>query len=322
VKELKRVRTVALIIAFLVWYGARVSSNAFAQDATSCASPALGGPFSADSSGEVFVASRDAVARFAPGAHGNVAPAAILCGANTQLAEISALVVAGKYLYVATSHKILVFSIAASGNAQPESQYGLDAFKSEPPWNVHDLAVDTRGNILALIDDRLELITRSGNPNALHLLHQTVSAPTHGIAHVIFDSRGRLYYSDATSNVMLSGISLALPFRKILNTGGSDNFLALDADGRLYIGVNGGVILVVTGSTNSTLATAKLTAGSQLEQIEGVSTDADGRLYVPSCSHDSIASVLTFSRGAHGSATPIAVLSGPKTGLVCEFPGR
>lgn len=319
VKEFKGGRILTLAIAFLVWCGVSVSSNAFPQDATSCATPMSGGPFSVDSLGEVFVASQDAVVRFASGAHGNVAPAATLCGANTQLADIIALVVAGKHLYVATSHKVLVFSIAASGNAQPESQYGLDAFRSMPPWNVSDLTVDRRENMLALIDDRLELLTWSGNPNALHLMHQTISTPTQGIAHVIFDSRGRVYYSDSASNVMLSGV--ASPFRNILKTGGSDNFLALDADGRLYVGVNGAHILVLTGATSGTIATAMLTA-AQLEQIEGVSTDADGNLYVLNCSHSSIASVLTFARGAHGSATPTAVLSGPKTGLTCQFPGR
>lgn len=87
-KNGKRLRIVTLAIAFLVWFGAGIPSNTSLQAATSCATPALGGPFSVDASGEVFIASRDAVARFAPGAHGNVAPAAILCGANTQLPSV------------------------------------------------------------------------------------------------------------------------------------------------------------------------------------------------------------------------------------------
>ncbi len=189
----------------------------------------------------------------------------------------------------------------------PERTIGTDAAQ------LQDLAVDTTGGIFAIVNGRLLSIQPGGNPDARHDV--PVSTPTQSLTHAIFDARGRLYYSDSTENVMLSAPAASAPYHKILNTGGSDNYLALDGDGRLYVGVNGGVVLILSGQHTSTRT-------EYTEQIEGLSTDSSGKLYVSNCASDSTASVLVFAHGARADAAPIATLAGARTGLTCSFPGR
>ncbi len=202
----------------------------------------------------------------------------------------------------------------------PERTIGTDAAQ------LQDLAVDTTGGIFAIVNGRLLSIQPGGNPDARHDV--PVSTPTQSLTHAIFDARGRLYYSDSTENVMLSAPAASAPYHKILNTGGSDNYLALDGDGRLYVGVNGGVVLILSGATRGTPAISKLvgqhtsTRTEYTEQIEGLSTDSSGKLYVSNCASDSTASVLVFAHGARADAAPIATLAGARTGLTCSFPGR
>ena len=291
--------------------------------------PAIAGvPFAVDGAGDIFVATADGagIERFAPGAQGDVAPVAVLRGplAFSTGSGIRAIVVAGTKLFVGVEinddktavheGEVVVFPVTASGNVAPESFVGT--------WQLGGLAIDASGGIFPIdMEGRMVSLYLSGNPNAPHYSRSDVVTPS-PISNAIFDSQQRLYYADDASNVMLSAPQVAAPWRKILNTGGSGNYLALDGDGRLYVGVNGGRVLIVTGATRGAPVVSNLVGPPMLlEGLEGLSIDSSGKVYVLNCSHDGTASVLVFPPGARDDAAPIATLAGAKTGLSCSFPG-
>ena len=214
----------------------------------------------------------------------------------------------------AAKGEVVVFPVTASGNVAPESFVGT--------WQLGGLAIDASGGIFPIdMEGRMVSLYLSGNPNAPHYSRSDVVTPS-PISNAIFDSQQRLYYADDASNVMLSAPQVAAPWRKILNTGGSGNYLALDGDGRLYVGVNGGRVLIVTGATRGAPVVSNLVGPPMLlEGLEGLSIDSSGKVYVLNCSHDGTASVLVFPPGARDDAAPIATLAGAKTGLSCSFPG-
>jgi hypothetical protein len=314
-----RFRALSVPIVILASLGGGSTRGLAQTSPASCTAPIVGESFSVDGAGNVFVAGSNAVVRFAPDANGNVAAAATICGTNTGLVGVREVVVAGQRLYVATAREILVFPTTATGDVAPDQSYGIESFKTDPPWQLRDFAVDGHGNIVALIDDTLQLVTWSGNPDALHEMRDTLATPTHQLGHVIVDSRNDVYYSDAASNVMLSTASYS-PFKSVLNTHGMGNTLALDGNGRLYVGVNGQAVLVITGATSGTQTVGKLTDGTQLEQLQGLATDVAGRLYVLNCAHDGTAAVLVFPPQVTGDVKPVAIIAGPATGLACGAP--
>jgi hypothetical protein len=117
-------------------------------------------PLAADAAGDLYVGTwvcvnghdcASAILQFAPGSSGNVAPAAVLSGPNTELPESItgiALDPQGNPYAVGNSNSpifnVLKFAAGSSGDAAPVLNFGTAVANIEGAWNI---ATDSSGNL-------------------------------------------------------------------------------------------------------------------------------------------------------------------------------
>jgi hypothetical protein len=304
--------------------------------------------FAVDGSGSVFIADWNGatIERFAVGASGNAAPAASICGAHTGLKSIQTMTATGTKLYVAQDSSVAVFGVNSQGDQAPLQTIGghrLEAAGFHNPiggpleitigpeqaiYVLDDLDVGTQAT-RGIEAEAFEFPANGNGDIAPSRILNPRTPNNKYMESIVLDSRGRMYGIDSQRNVWVSRPNLAMPFRELLDKardhiGDGATALALDGRGRLFVGVIGGRVLIITGATGS--------GSPEIEQlllpvpasdlVEAIAIDNAGRMYVRTCGYHSVAAVQIFSRAARGAATPAAVLAGAKTHIACEFPSR
>jgi hypothetical protein len=321
---------------------------------TSVASPCQqntspwGMAFAVAADGTIYLASVDGptptVWRFEPGAHGDAAPAAAICGPSTGIKTIKAMTAARNELYIVGDGSIQVFASGASGGAAPTRFIGNAKSDDNNTRMMNSvggpfqIVVGIDGTTYVLDDkschcqgDRYdnELFTFAPSANgdvapssAAVLRNPDPNAGDSAIAaSIAFDAQSRLYFLDEDGNVIVSRPAAALPYTHVARfdqAATAPGHLALDRDGNLYVAV-GSIVHVVSGITRGAPVDAPL-AGSntRISHAENIATDADGNIYVQNCSRN-IESILVFRPRSVGNAAPLYELGGPHTHMSCNL---
>jgi hypothetical protein len=340
--------------AFVAALAMGVAGSPALADSPAGSGCAVGGDFGGDeqvfavsSAGSVFVANRSgsAIARLAPGAHGDMQPADMLCGPDTHLTSIRAMTADGSRLYVAQSANVLVFDLDARGDEAPRqviggAQLAASTYQNQAGGPVQIvLGPNDSMYVLNLVGadvppfshaNTLFKFSREASGDVAPMSSTLETPNKTPLNSIVLDSHGRVYAIDWSQAVWISNPDLGMPFRQLLAgqanslVGKDATSLALDAQGRLYVGGLFLKILIVTGATGAAKPHVDelLLPGPQADIVEGLATDDAGRIYVQTCGYPNVAAIRIYAGTARGKAAPIAILSGPTTKVSCEFPSR
>jgi hypothetical protein len=323
-------RTYALIALFLVLAGCQISPR---RSLTSSGGGGGGG-----TGGQLYVSTPSSILRFnnAESATGNVAPAGIVNGANTQLSAPQHLFLDGPNdrLYVANQggSSILVFDNASTlnGNITPARVISGNATLLVAPV---DVVLDSTNNLLYVADGTSILVfsgasTVSGNTPPVRNINMGISP-----GGLLLDAtNNQLYVSDPADNAVdrldgassqdavgIVGGAIAGPDTRLSQPRG----LALDASGRLIVSNSAspaGITVypnaaVATGDVVPTVnisgSTTRLQSPGQIALNRNVS---NGELFV---ADPLAASILIFTNVSTtgGNIAPARTINGANTGL-------
>lgn len=325
------------------------SSTAQAQPTSgppmSCAQSvtAKGSIFAVAADGTVYLAPDQPpvpiVWRFDPKAHGDAVPNASICGPNTQIESIRGLSAAGGRLYLVGEADIEVFAQDASGDTAPARRIGganddnntlllnsvggpvqilvgidgtIYVLDNRSP---HSQGINYALNVYAFAPGASGDVAPTRNFNPIG----DASDASNGVMSIALDAKSRLYYVDSNGDVMMSRADLASPYTRVMAIKQPiylGSALALDRDGKLYIGERS-VIHVVSGATRGAPIDTPLAGPkTRISSVRAIATDAAGAIYVVNCSPDG-ASVLVFMARSTGDVAPMYELGGPHTHLSC-----
>ncbi|MDP9072743.1 MAG: hypothetical protein M3N98_00985, partial [Actinomycetota bacterium] len=217
---------------------------------------------------------------YAPGAHGDVAPFAILAGRNAGLTNPQGLVVRDGLLYVASGPfgpgapgvpSVTVFTLPLVPEAgAPIAVIAGPATGLDSPFG---LALDASGNIYA------------ANLNNTVTVYAPPPPSSHGTPHDVPPILTIAAGLNGPEGVAISG--------NVLYVATDDNTIARFS--------------LPTGAPGAVIAGPD----TRLHQPLGIDVDSSGRIFVVNTGDE----VLTFAPDAAGNVAPIAVLAGPATGF-------
>jgi sugar lactone lactonase YvrE len=260
-----------------------------------------------DSSGRIYVTNgaTNTVTIYAASADGNVAPLAVIGGANTQLADPSGIALDG-------SGKIYVLNGNGEGRITEYPPIGASTgiLDGTPSVTIggNNTLLDQPDGIAVNVAGDIYTVNRIGGP--------IVSGESYDRGSVTVYATGS--NGNVAPAVTIDGAATGLSF---------PDAIALDAEGNIYV-VNAET--ANTGSTLSTIpsitvyqagsdgnATPKaIIAGSKTGLIapEGIAIDASGYLYVADFG-GSLSTIGIFLAGSNGNVAPGTTIAGANTGL-------
>ena len=151
-----------------------------------------------------------------------------------------------------------------------------------------------------------------------------LSAPT----PVSLDGSGRIYVGNYSDSILVFAAGASGNVSPVAIIAGSNTELynpagiAVDPSGNIYVAnAFGGSITVYASGANGNVSPVAMIAGSKtsLCSPRGIALDGLGNIYVDDLcvngQNPDSAGVLVFPRGANGNASPVATITGDKTGL-------
>lgn len=249
-----------------------------------------------DSSGRIYVVSGEisTVTVYAHGSNADAPPIAAIGGSNTGMtAPYGIALDTSQNLYVLnqdsnTASSITMYPAGRWGNVRPSatikgSKTGLNLDKSA----ALGIAVDSSGNIY---------VTNCG-PFARD---QYVTVYMHGANGNVAPQK----------TIVGSNTKLSCP-----------TAIAFDSRGAVFVTNGNNTITVYRPASNGNVAPIGTIGGlrTRLDAPSSIALDSLGRLYVTNIgSAAGFASVTVYASGSNGDAPPIAVISGPDTGLIAS----
>jgi sugar lactone lactonase YvrE len=248
----------------------------------------------------------DTVTIYAAGANGNVAPLAVIGGADTQLADPAGIALDG-------TGRIYVLNVNGQGSITeyPPIGAGTGILDEAPSATIagsntlldepDGIAVDAAGDIYA--------VNRIGGP--------IVSGEGYDRGSVTVYAAGS--NGNVAPTVTIDGAATGLSF---------PDAIASDAEGDIYV-VNAetantgstlstipSITVYPAGSDGNATPTAIITGGKTgLIAAEGIAIDASGDLYVTDFG-GSNSTIAIFPAGSNGNVAPRTTIAGADTGLV------
>jgi hypothetical protein len=283
-----------------------------------------------------FAPFEGAVLAYPEGANGNVAPSEDISGNQTQLTQVTGIVVtSGGEIFAANAdtNRIVGFAVGSTGNVVPNVVIsGSDTGIASPAG----LALDGAGNIyVANCGTRCNYgppgpisvveFAAGANGDAKPLRRITGSrtqlGQTDGIA---VDGRGYIYVANAASYAVTvfgpHSRGNVAPLRVLSGSASGINEpdgIAVDRNGlyvnAAYRGYVGRFRRLAGGDVppRSTLNVRFASGGPSGEVLTGLITAPDGTLFVPGLAP----MIAQYGAHAKGDAAPLAVIQGPSTGL-------
>ncbi|HVA15274.1 MAG TPA: NHL repeat-containing protein, partial [Stellaceae bacterium] len=206
-----------------------------------------------DEHGRLYVINSSSVVEYAPGAIGNVLPAAIIAGPATQLNGPAAIRVdtAGN-IYVAvlsSDNCILEFAPTANGNATPIAAFGENG--------ALDLALDNSGDVYASNPWKSSIVEYTVGADRMRAVAATISGPATGLDSpegVAVDGSGNLYVTNRGGNSVTAyrprSDGAAAPFLTIFGPATDlqqPHRIAVDSSGYIYVANSSGLKLLKFG---------------------------------------------------------------------------
>jgi sugar lactone lactonase YvrE len=283
-------------------------------------------PDSAPAGGTIFVSDSEAISivEFAPGANGNVSPAATITGSNTGLNRPHGLALdsAGD-LFVANTgfNSIIEYAAGANGNAAPLTTISGSSTGLENPVGV---ALDSAGKLYVANSSNVSVTEYASGANGNVAPLATISLIPLGadeLQGITVDPNGDVFVTandtiyefapgangNATPIAAVSGpdTGLGTPIGPVLNPAGDlfvANFSGTQSITQYSAGANGDAMpaSTITG------------ADTGLNSPDGLSLDSAGHVFV---TNSNTPSVTEYAPGANGDAMPVATISGSSTGL-------
>jgi hypothetical protein len=253
------------------------------------------------------------VLQFSKTASGSVSPISTITGPADVLFEEMAVDASGNVYvggkmasppsYPQTGIEILVYGPEASGTATPvRTLNGQAVWPAQTTMRILSMAVDAAQNLYVATDENA---VPGSNPPSTTTLWQGVavfSSTANGSAAPTRDIAGNATEIQAISQI------------------------AVDSTGNIYVasvlGLGPSSILIFNSSATGNMPPTNSLASSDTDfyQVKGVAVDTAGNIYVSALSEATPPavgrpSVLEFSTGSTGNATPIRTISGSATML-------
>jgi hypothetical protein len=297
--------------------------------------------------GTLYAMQRGAtISRFDPGARGDASPAAVFCFTHKKTEHVFGFAASNGEVDVLAYGSLSAFARTSSGLVDPlryigDAQYGAegkpgikDGWGSDAPFQI---TVGSEGTDYILKDtscrchaggSQTDILMFSPKANGTvspdrDIVPLDPAAKDNTYAEAIaLDSRSRLFFLDASGDLVVSRPGAIKPYAReahlpLAKQAGPDNVLAVTNAGTAYVG-DGSVVLVVTGATGAAPAVKRIGgARTRVTRVDGLATDASGKLYVENCAHG-VASILVFKPGSIGNIEPSYALGGPHTNLGCS----
>jgi sugar lactone lactonase YvrE len=299
-----------------------------------------------------FVQLNDAVAVFANGANGNVAPLRLPNSPRSQLANPYGIAIDGSCnMYVSDNANgtniatgVSVYPVSANGTTSPTRTF-TDSTNTLPvPWG---LALDPSGNVTVAYQntgfagsfDEIAFFAPNSSGAVVPLFQLTgdstgLSFP----ASLGFDPSGRLYVGNLRSNTVtgyaagahgntppihaLTGdVSHAINFPEAVAVDSSGNIYVANAASLIDFGPDTVTVYGPGADGYPTPIRTLSGAATGITAPQGLAVDSAGNLYVLN-GFIGTTSITVFAPGANGNVAPIRTLTGPKAGaLGSAIPG-
>lgn len=285
----------------------------------------------------VVVANRNVtqgLLEFSPAANGNVAPAALIAGSNTQLTNsnggpVVVAVDSSGRLYTADDATgvatIDIFAAGAAGNVAPVASI-------TSANTVGGMAFDSAGNLYVLSwgQSSISVYAPGATGNATPARVISGSNTTLDVPRCIYvDKSGNIYVCNGFSknDVLMFSANSNGNVAPAATIGGSNTQfngptgIAVNASGDLVV-VNGGgpngTITMYPANANGNVAPVNSIGGAAtgMGNPAGIVLDAQGNMWTADATNDAI---FEFAANATGNAVPMATVRGSNTDLNGDF---
>ncbi len=270
----------------------------------------------------LYTANRDGtpgVLLFRQQANGDVAPSSKIAGSKTTLTDPDSLALdAAGNVYVANDSgtEVAVFAAGKHGNVMPSWTIGGSRSQLGP---TEGLFIDPSGNLYAtdFADDivREYPAGKHGNVAPIRSIKGSKTQLV-GPTGMAMDSHGTLYVANphAASVVAFAAGTKGNVAPSVVISGSKTGLqrpfaLTFDSHGRLLVADEStGVIVFAKGASGNAKPDSTITS---FVLAAGVVTDAQDRIYVADFGGGG--SISVFASDAHGPATPLRTIQGPKS---------
>ena len=220
--------------------------------------------------------------------------------------------------------QILTFATGSTGSASPSATLTTNLY-------LIGVAVDTSGQIYAAgvnattLANIVNVYAAGATGTATPVRTITLAAQPVAIA---VDSAGSLYVADTSAEVVVYGSTAtgtAAPTRTIsgaLTAIGTPESVAVDSSGGVYLSsfsqsTGLGSILVFGASVSGNVAPSSIITAPSGSAFLGVAVDSAKNIYAStdSTGASTFSTVLEYSAGSSGAATPVKTITGSSTGI-------